>query len=257
MNPSALVSPAAWIERLDRALWQSYAHLYDGLLEVFAYREMLQQVSVLTDGSGRDVLDAGAGTGNVTRALIDAGARQVISIDASSNMLDHARRKLAPEIASGQVQMIQADLITTMAALPAASIDRITAVNILYALPSRVAFFQQAARILAPGGFILASHTTRPGSGPIVREQYRRGGVRAVLRPRLLGIAAIDLIIDLLAKEGRYDFAPVAVLAQEAADQGLATTTSLGRSYGGPQDGVNELLRIANLPAVTTATSPS
>jgi SAM-dependent methyltransferase len=237
------------VERLDQVLWQSYAHLYDGLLDVYAYQDMLQRVATLADCFGRTVLDVGGGTGNVTRALLRAGAAHVTLVDASSNMLGHARRKLANEVVTGQVQIRQGDALAIMASLPAGSVDRISAVNFLYVLPSRIEFFHQARRILAPGGFIIASHTTRPGSGPIVREQFRRGGVRGTLRPRLLGIAAIDLVIDLLANGGRYDFAPVRVLADEAAGEGLPLTRFLGRTYGGKVDGVNELL------SFTTSTS--
>jgi ubiquinone/menaquinone biosynthesis C-methylase UbiE len=239
------MSPSKYVEQFDRVLWQSYAHMYDGLLEVFSYRDMIDQVGDLADCAGRTVFDAGAGTGNVTRGLLRAGARHVISVDASSNMLNHARRKLAVEVAAGQVNIVEGDAIEVMAGLPDASVDRITAVNFLYVLPSRVEFFRQARRVLTPDGFVLASHTTRPGSGPIIREQLRVGGVRSVVRPRLIGIAGIDLVIDLLARGGRYDFAPVHTLAEEAAAQGLTATTSLGRCYGGDQDGVNELLRIS------------
>lgn len=233
------------VERLDRVLWQSYAHLYDGLLEVFAYQDMLDRVGVLADCRGLNVLDVGGGTGNVTRSLLEAGAGKVTMVDSSSNMLGYARQKLADEVTTGQVQIIQGDALEIMASLPDGSVDRITAVNFLYALPSRIEFFRQARRILSPDGFVIASHTTQPGSGPIVREQFRRGGLRGTLRPRLLGIAAVDLVIDLLASGGRYDFAPADVLADEAATEDLPVTTFLGRSYGGELDGVNELLRFS------------
>jgi SAM-dependent methyltransferase len=229
---------------IDRLLWQTYAHLYDGLLDVYAYRDMIYQVCGLAECSGLTVLDAGAGTGNVSTGLLGAGAARVISVDSSANMLGHARRKLAHEEFSGRVRIVHSDAIAAMASLPAGAVDRITAVNFLYALRDRGEFFRQARRILAPGGFIIAAHTTKSGSGPIVREQLRRGGIGSCLRPRLIGIAAIDLIIDLLARGGRYDFAPVPVLAQEAAAEGLLRTTSLGRCYG-DGGGVNELLSIS------------
>ena len=228
---------------IDKLLWHAYAQLYDGLLEVFSYRDMIDRVSTLADCGGLTVLDAGAGTGNVSRALLEAGAARVISVDFSTTMLDRARKKLGHAMSTGRVLIVRDDAAAAMASMPAAAVDRITAVNVLYALRSRSEFFRQARRVLAPGGFIIAAHTTRAGSGPIVREQVRRGGLRGALRPRLIGIAAVDLVIDLLAKGGRYDFAPVSVVAQEAAAEGL-TTTSLGRCYG-DDGGVNELLKIS------------
>jgi SAM-dependent methyltransferase len=228
-----------------RPLWQIYAYLYDGLLQVFTYRDMIDQVCKLADCEGRTVLDVGAGTGNVTESLIGLGAARVIAVDFSSNMLGRARRKLVAEIAAGRVDLIQGDALMAMSTLPDASVDRVTAVNFLYALPDRSAFFRQARRILAPGGFIIAAHTTKASSAPIVRDQFHRGGIRACIRPRLIGIAAIDLVIGLLARGGRYDFAPVRTVAREAAAAGLPKTVNLGRCYGGAADGVNELIRIS------------
>lgn len=225
-------------------LWNAYAYLYDGLLDVLTYRDMIDTVVARADCRGRTVLDVGAGTGNVTQGLIGAGAAQVIAVDLSATMLGRARRKLGADIAAGTVRLVHDDVVSAMAALPERSVDRITAVNVLYALGDRREFFGQAARVLAPGGFVVAAHTTRPGSGPVVRDQFRRGGLLACLRPRLVGVAVVDLVIDLLALGGRFDFAPVRRLAAEAAAEGLAETISLGRCYGGP-DGVNELLRIS------------
>jgi SAM-dependent methyltransferase len=229
---------------LEPLLWQTYAHLYDGLLDLFAYRDMIDQVVTAADCSGATVLDVGAGTGNVSSALLDAGCARVVSVDSSANMVQRTRRKLAEHVRAGRLEIVHDDAVAAMAALPAGSVDRITAVNFLYVLEDRRAFFREARRLLAPGGFVVAAHTTIAGSAPIAREQFRRGGLRSCLRPRLIGIAAIDLVIDLMARGGRYDFAPVAVLAREAAHEGLARMISLGRCYG-DEGGVNELLTIS------------
>ena len=236
---------SAAVERLQTTLWEAYAHVYDGLLDLFTYRDMLDLVAREADCAGRRVLDVGAGTGNVTRALLASGAAHVTSVDASANMLARARRKLAPDVAAGRVDVVHADAVRAMSQLPDGSMDRITAVNFLYVLEDRAPFFEQAARVLAPGGWLVAAHTTRPGAGPIVRDQYRRGGLAAMVRPRLLGVAVVDAVIDLLAKGGRFDFAPVERIAEDAARAGLGRTRSLGRCYGGDADGVNELLLVA------------
>jgi SAM-dependent methyltransferase len=233
------------IELADRMLWRVYAQLYDALLGVYAYRDMVEQVARLADCNGRIVLDAGTGTGNVAGALLCAGAARVVAVDASGAMMDRAERKLARAMADGRVRTVRDDIVRMMSDLPDASIDRITAVNVLYALTSREAFFGQARRVLRPSGYVLASHTTRPGFGPIVREQVRRGGPHHLVRPSMVGLMTLDLVIDLLARGGRFEFAPVSRVAAEAAAAGLPVTRSLGRTYGGPGDGVNELLRIS------------
>lgn len=225
-------------------LWQTYAYLYDGLLDLFTYRDMIEQVADLSDCCGLTVLDVGAGTGNVCVALVKAGAARVIAVDFSTNMLRRAQDKLRGEIDDGTVQLVLGEVVQAMAGLPDASVDRITAVNVLYALQDRVGFFREAARVLTRDGFVLAAHTTRPGIGPIVRDQFRRGGLGACLNPRLLAVGGVDTVIDLLQRGGRYDFAPVDQLAAEATAGGLTHTVSLGRCYGGDA-GVNELVRIS------------
>ncbi len=226
-------------------VWQGYAHLYDGLLEVETYRDMLGQVAVLADCADRSVLDVGCGTGNVIRALIGAGAAHTLGVDVSVNMLNRARTKLRDEIDSGRTDLVLGDVVAVMRTLPDRFVDRITAVNSLYAFEDRSAFFRECRRVLTPDGFLLAAHTTRHGSGPIVRDQLRRRGIGGTLRPRLIGVAAVDLVIDLLALGGRYDFAPVSRLSWEAAAAGLDLTTTLGRCYGGDEEGINALLRIS------------
>ncbi len=226
-------------------LWQTYARLYDGLLGLHPYRDMLARVGALADCHERVVLDLGAGTGNVTNALIGLGAARVIAVDLSRNMLHRAETKLRPWVAEGTVHLVLNDAISAMASLPDGAIDRITAVNFVYVLEDREEFFRQARRVLTPDGFIIAAHTTRPGMGPILREQFLHGGVSSCLSPRLLAIGAIDLVIDLLARGGRYDFASVDVLTKEASAAGFLDTEYLGQCYGSPQ-GVNALLRISS-----------
>lgn len=61
------------------------------------------------------VLDAGCGTGNYAKALLDFGVGSVTLLDASRGMLDKAREKLADEIASGRVKEV---VETAMPPLP-------------------------------------------------------------------------------------------------------------------------------------------
>lgn len=232
-------------------LWRLYARVYDGLLEVEAYRDLLGQVITAADCAGKSVLDVGCGTGNGIRAALNGGARHVLGVDIAKGMIDRAHAKLGEDVEAGRVELILGDAVKFLRSLPDQCVDRVMTVNSLYALDDRPAFFRECRRILASDGFIVAAHPVLHGSGPIVRDQLRRRGWRGVVRPRLLAIAAVDLGIDLLERRGRFDYTPVEDLAREAARAGLSRTTVLGRCYGGEHDGIDELVRFEGVTTVT------
>lgn len=69
-----------------------------------AARDLLQRI----DPTG-PVLDLGCGSGASTRALLDAGARRIVGIDASEQMLSRARAKSWPaevDFTHGQAQQL-------------------------------------------------------------------------------------------------------------------------------------------------------
>jgi SAM-dependent methyltransferase len=105
------------------------------------------------DGSPRRVLDLGTGTGaaafSVARRFPEA---QVTGADLSEEMLAEARRKTPPELAA-RVRFEQADA----ARLPHddASFELVTLANV-------IPFFDELARVLAPGGWALFSFSAGP-----------------------------------------------------------------------------------------------
>ena len=105
------------------------------------------------DGSPRRVLDLGTGTGaaafSVARRFPEA---QVTGADLAEEMLAEARRKTPPELA-GRVRFEQAD----SARLPYddASFELVTLANM-------IPFFDELARVLAPGGWALFSFSVGP-----------------------------------------------------------------------------------------------
>ena len=91
------------------------------------------------------VLDVGTGTGDAAFASARRWENaEVVGIDLSGQMVEEARRKTAPELA-GRVRFEQADA----AALPFgdASFELVTLAN---AIP----FFDELARVVAPGGHV-------------------------------------------------------------------------------------------------------
>ena len=105
------------------------------------------------DGSSRRLLDLGTGTGAAAFSLARRFPQaQVIGADLSQEMLAEARRKTPPDLAE-RVHFEQADA----ARLPYgdASFDLVTLANM-------IPFFDELARVLAPGGWALFSFSVGP-----------------------------------------------------------------------------------------------
>ena len=120
----------------------------------------------------RRILDLGTGTGVVAIAL--AGrypAAEVVGIDMSRGMIDEARRKLQPELA-GRVGFEVGD--ASALACPDGDFE-------LVVLSNMIPFFDELARVLAPGGTLVLSFSRGAGT-PIyvaperLREELGRRG---------------------------------------------------------------------------------
>jgi len=57
---------------------------------------------------GAVVADCGCGPGVVTEKLLQAGAAQVVAIDANASMIERAKARLAKQVATGKVVVCQA-----------------------------------------------------------------------------------------------------------------------------------------------------
>ncbi len=94
------------------------------------------------------ILDLGTGTGVVALALAQRyPAAEVVGIDLSRAMIDEARRKLTPELA-GRVRFEVGD--ASALASPDGAFE-------LVVLSNMIPFFDELARIVAPGGTLVLS----------------------------------------------------------------------------------------------------
>ena len=165
------------------------AHLLDGP-EREAYLPSAQLVALLDLQGGERVLDYGAGTGRLSLAAAQGGAT-VVAIDENPEMFD----LLAERVAA--VPNVEALLIRdNHVPLPAASVQRVLAVNVLHEIRGETALGEMR-RLLARGGFALIVDWERGrerSSGPPDELRYSLDGAiaelaAAGLRPNVLSTA--------------------------------------------------------------------
>ena len=154
INWDAFQSDLLAAARQDK-LWSVYSAAYDRvLLEYPPYHQLIADVIAVVGGDRPHVVDLGAGTGNVTAALLKAGHR-VTAVENNQAMLDRLRSKDLPR---KRLTVFKSSAENLMG-ISDASFDAAVMVNVLYALADPLTCLQEVHRILKPGG-VLAYTTT-------------------------------------------------------------------------------------------------
>ena len=159
------------------------------------------------------VLDAGCGTGRLTRDLLEALPRgQVVALDVSRNMIDAARAYLVPDF-GGRVEFVRCDLLD----LPfEREFDGIFSTASFHWVLDHELLFRNLYRALRPGGWLVAqcgggknldrllSRVQALMSFPVYAEYFR--GYRfpwefsdaetAAVRLRVAGFEQIDTSLE-------------------------------------------------------------
>ena len=122
-----------------------------------------------------EVLDLGAGTGDLSEEFRQAGAGNVVALDVSAAMLLRAREKYGIE----RVDWLQGDALH----LPFAdqSFDAVASAFVLRNLPDLAGSIQEMARILRPGGRLVGLDITHPPDtawGRVLRFGFEQGVTR-------------------------------------------------------------------------------
>lgn len=110
------------------------------------------------------ILDAGAGTGLVGKALSDAGYRDLTAIDMSPGMLEEARSK-------GVYRQLRRMVLGERLDFPDDSFDAVVSIGVLTLGHAPARSLEELVRITKPGGFVI--FTLRP-------DLYETAGFREV-----------------------------------------------------------------------------
>ncbi len=125
------------------------AHVLDAP-ERERYLPTVELIDQLRLGGDEMVVDYGAGTGRVSRAIAEQLRRgELLAVDESPEMFEHLRANLA-DCDSARALLITGNRVP----LPDGRADRVLAVNLLHETRGEPALAEMR-RLLAPGGFIL------------------------------------------------------------------------------------------------------
>lgn len=140
-------------------LWSLYASSYDRVLLKFPeYGKLIAAVTAVIPSGSRAVADLGAGTGNVTAALLKAGHR-VTAVESNLAMLERLRAK---HLDATHLTVVKSS-VEHLSFLKACSFDAVVMMNVLYAVEDPLACLREASRLLKPGG-ALGLSTTHAGT---------------------------------------------------------------------------------------------
>ncbi len=147
-------------ECLRELTWEEYAISYDRiLLEMPYYHEVLKRhCDTLSQPGIVQVIDIGAGTGNLVKMLLQAGCH-VTAVDVSRGMLEKLRAKTA-NVSPSKLTIVEQNA----QALPQLADESFDGAGILLALfdmPCPQATLDEAIRVLRPGGRLVVTEPKR------------------------------------------------------------------------------------------------
>ncbi|MGH3766635.1 MAG: SAM-dependent methyltransferase [Pseudonocardiaceae bacterium] len=147
LNPDNLAVHFGYTDQSTR----SHTDALKNMNRVLADRVQIQ--------SGERVLDAGCGVGGSSFWLAKERGAEVVGITLAPGQVAKARSYAARRRLADRVQFEVADFTATP--FPDASFDVVWAVESLCHAPDKAAFYQEAARLLRPGGRVVVADFVR------------------------------------------------------------------------------------------------
>jgi ubiquinone/menaquinone biosynthesis C-methylase UbiE len=128
-------------------LWSVYSSCYDRvLLNYKPYMDLIKDVIAVVPAGRHSVADLGAGTGNVSKALLSLGYT-VTAVENNLGMIERLRSKHL----SDNLTVVKASL-DNLSTLADNTFDAVVMVNVLYAVDDPLACLRDARRILKASG---------------------------------------------------------------------------------------------------------
>ena len=145
-------------------LWTEYATSYDRvLLNTKVYPELIARITGSAPGDGPRklapnavILDLGAGTGNITKLLMEESRqRTILAVEQNRAMLDILRCKCSRYVSEdkqGPGVVIARQDVTSLYGFEDECCDVVIINNVLYSIANYRACLSEAFRVLRPGG---------------------------------------------------------------------------------------------------------
>jgi ubiquinone/menaquinone biosynthesis C-methylase UbiE len=155
--------PALWrlFRRATRKQFDNLAPVWDAMRDPVAFAPVVAALDTLPSPP-RHVLDIGTGTGSVARLVKERFPEaEVIGVDLSGAMIAEARAKTE----DGRVRYVVAD--AQQLPFEDGAFDLVT-------LGNMIPFFDELARVLAPGGRVLFAFSAGPSTPIYVAPQRLR-----------------------------------------------------------------------------------
>ncbi|MFP5309780.1 MAG: class I SAM-dependent methyltransferase [Actinomycetes bacterium] len=137
------------------------------------------------DPAGAEVLDVAAGPGNVAEALVAQGARHVVALDLSYNMLAEGHRRWRGTDIG--IDWVNGDALALP--FPDATFDAVTISFGIRNVPDPEAALAEFARVTRPGGRVVVCEFAAPTWGPF-RTVYTEYLMKAL--PRVARVVSSD-----------------------------------------------------------------
>jgi|SRR5215469_4099381 len=156
-NKTHMSSPT---RQLDEDVWEVYAQSYDSVLSIlpFYLEAVNRHVAALSIHGARNVIDVGAGTGNVAIQLALRGMA-VTAIDISDGMLKQLRSK-AKDCSPGRLEVIEQDA-QCLDRWPAAAFDGANVLLAFFAMQQPRRALKEVIRLVRAGGLVVITETKR------------------------------------------------------------------------------------------------